>query len=81
MTPASASQRLMVLNKLAGQLMLFQQVAEIHDGGAVRQALSRDNQANRRNGGDFVQSIFHRAIAQVAPMPYAVNAAAWFSNG
>ena len=29
------------LEQLAGQLMLLQQVAEIHDGGAVRQGASR----------------------------------------
>ena len=75
MTPASASQRLMVFEQLAGQLD-----AAPAGGGkfmmVVRsgKALSRDNRANRRMGGDFVQSIFHRAIAQVVPMLHAVNA-------
>ena len=40
MTPASASQRLMVLEQLTGQLMLLEQVAEIHDG-AIRQGAIR----------------------------------------
>ena len=36
-------------------------------------ALSRDNRANRRMGGDFVQGIFHGTVAQVVPMLHAVN--------
>jgi hypothetical protein len=52
--------------------MLLEQVAEIHDGGAIRRALSRDNRANR-HGGDFVQGIFHGTVAQVVPMLHAVN--------
>ena len=52
--------------------MLLEQVAEIHDGGAVR-AIG-DNRANRRMEAISYQSIFHRAIAQVVPMLHAVNA-------
>ena len=43
------------LEQLAGQLMLLQQVAEIRAPMVVRSggALSGDNRANRRMGGDF----------------------------
>ncbi len=74
MTPASASQRLMVLNNWRASWMLLQQVAEIHDGGAVRQGAIQDNRANRRMEAISYRSIFHRAIAQVVPMLHAVNA-------
>ena len=53
--------------------MLLEQVAEIHDGGAIRQALSEDNQANRRMEAISLQGIFHGTVAQVVPMLHAVN--------
>ncbi len=49
------------LEQLAGQLMLLQQVAEIRDGGAVRQGAIQDNRANRR-----MEAISYRA-SSIAP--------------
>ncbi len=55
--------------------MLLEQVAEIHDGGAIRQGrYPRDNRANTGAWRRFlVQGIFHGTVAQVVPMLHAVN--------
>ena len=49
------------LEQLTGQLMLLEQVAEIHDGGAIRQGAIQDNRANRR-----MEAISYRA-SSMAP--------------
>ena len=53
--------------------MLLEQVAEIHDGGAIRQGAIQDNRANRR-----MEAISYRASSmapslRVVPMLHAVN--------
>ena len=58
------------VKELAGQLMLLQQMTEVHDGSAVRNGQVQ----GERHQVNLVESIYHGTVAEVVPLLHAVNA-------
>ncbi len=56
-----------------GQLVLFQQMAEVQQGGFVRDGVQGEA-GELAHGGDLVQAFFHGGIGQAVPVLQAVDA-------
>ncbi len=55
-----------------GQLVLFQQMAEVQQGGFVRDGVQGEA-GELAHGGDLVQAFFHGGIGQAVPVLQAVD--------
>lgn len=56
------------------QLMILQQVSEVHDRGVFRDRRAQDQVRKLAHGRDFIQRFFHGRIAQREPVLQQVNA-------
>ncbi len=59
------------LEELACQLVLLQQMPEIHDGSAVRDGLVQGELGKQTHRGNLVECVFHGAVAEVVPQLHA----------
>jgi hypothetical protein len=57
-----------------GQLMLFQQVPEVHDRGVFRYRGAQGQACKLAHGRDFVERFFHGRVAQGEPVLQQMNA-------
>jgi hypothetical protein len=57
-----------------GQLMLFQQVLEVHDRGVFRYRGAQGQACKLAHGRDFVERFFHGRVAQGEPVLQQMNA-------
>jgi hypothetical protein len=55
------------------ELMLLQQVPEVHDRGVFRDRRAQRQACELAHGGDFVQRFFHGRITQGEPVLQQVN--------
>jgi hypothetical protein len=62
------------VKELACQLVLLQQMAEVHDGRAVRDGLVQGEFGKQTHRGNLLECVFHGAVAEVIPLLHAVNA-------
>lgn len=62
------------VEELAYQLVLLQQMPEIHDGSAVRDGLVQGEFGKQTHRDNRVVCILHGAVAEVVPLLHAVNA-------
>ena len=61
-----------------GQLMFFQQVAEVHDRGVFRYRCAQGQACKLAHGRDFVERFFHGRVALEEPVLQQMKCAAWF---
>jgi hypothetical protein len=57
-----------------GQLMLFQQMPEVHDRGVFRYRGAKGQACKLAHGRDFVERFFHGGVAQGEPVLQQMNA-------
>lgn len=61
------------LEELASQLVLLQPMAEVHDGGTVRDSLVEGKLGKEAHGGNLVERVLHRSVTEVVPLLDAVD--------